>query len=149
MGKRDLYSHLIGGGWKGNYVGYDASEEMLSFCKNKYPKVSFINCYLPGGLPKDPCDYAFISGTLYDKTDDEKFVEKVLTEVFSICKCGMAFNLLSTHVDYSVDGSLYVDPVQIFSFCMESLSRFIVLRNDYARFEFTVYVYKKATCKYY
>ena len=69
-------------------------------------------------------------------------------KLFSHVRCGLAFNALSTYVDYFDDDLFYFDPEDVFNFCKEQLSTRVTLRNDYLittdsiPFEFTVYIYK-------
>ena len=60
----------------------------------------------------------------------------------------IAFNNLSSYVDYKDKILYYEDPEKIFRFCKSELSPFVSIRHDYQiktkkiPYEFTTYVYK-------
>ena len=44
---------------------------------------------------------------------------------------GLAFNLLTTYVDWRKDDLYYADPGRYFDFCRRELSRYVTLVHDY------------------
>jgi hypothetical protein len=65
----------------------------------------------------------------------------------------LAFNALSTYVDYIDEHLNYLDPAAMLDFCKTELSARTVLRHDYLLkegvipYEFTMYVYKAALAR--
>lgn len=80
--------------------------------------------------------------------DNEEFLRQTLTRAFMACRKGVAFNLLSTYVDYQDARLFYADPLKVFDFCQRTLTRRAVLRHDYLvredrpPYEYAVYLYK-------
>ena len=101
------------------------------------------------------CDLVVLSGMLNNAMPNDSslsnsdFTRLTLTKMFSACQKGIAFNGLSTYVDYQDDHLYYQDPLEVFDFCKRHLSPYVTLRHDYdvkdnsIPFEFTVYVLKK------
>jgi len=94
-------------------------------------------------------DYLMLSGVFNNEMDDNwGFMTHALTAMFAGARKGIAFNAMSTYVDYHDPGLFYVDPGKVFDFCKKNLSNRVTLRHDYVLrdggfpFEFAVYVYK-------
>lgn len=99
---------------------------------------------LPGGY-----DYAILSGVFNNRMEDNwGFMTATLRRMFEVAERGIAFNAMSTHVDFQDPELYYVDPMQVFAFCKTDLGGHPVLRHDYVTrpggfpFEFAMYVYK-------
>ena len=125
------------------YVGYDISEEMLS--------VATAACdpararFVLGSAVTEEADYSFVSGTFNVKlqaTDAvwETYIKGHLETIYAKSRVGMAFNLLTSHVDWRAENLFYGDPAAFFDFCKRHLSRHVTLVHDYALFEWTLLV---------
>lgn len=97
----------------------------------------------------DGHDYAVLSGVFNNAMEDNwGFMTRTLARMWSAAGLGIAFNAMSTYVDYRDPELFYVDPMQVFEFCKVHLGGHPVLRHDYVvrpggfPFEFAVYVYK-------
>lgn len=97
---------------------------------------------LPGGY-----DYAVLSGVFNNCMDDNwSFMTSTLRRMWSAAEKGVAFNAMSTHVDYRDPSLWYVDPADVLAFCKTELGGHPILRHDYITrpggfpFEFAVYV---------
>ena len=94
-------------------------------------------------------DYAICNGTFTEKLDltfDEMFdfFSKTITTLFKNSKKGIAFNVMSNHVDYKREDLFHVPHDMMADLLTTDLSRHYVIRNDYGLYEYTVYVYKEA-----
>lgn len=135
----------------GEYVGYDASPAMVDRAKAKHGDLGRfeVRNVLRQGIDED-FDFAFVSGTFNDLTSGDHWgwMQACLKTLFSRTRRAMAFNNLSTYVDYFDAHLFYVDPEAVFRFCKENLSPCVTLRHDYCTregvgpFEFTTYVYQ-------
>jgi len=69
-------------------------------------------------------------------------------KMFSACKKGVAFNAMSTYVDYRDEILYYSNPMEIFDYCKRNLTRNVILRHEYLvkensiPYEYTMYLYK-------
>lgn len=148
-GTGEMYNYIKKNNNTCNYVGYDISPDMINLAKEKFPEVKF-DCLdiINDGIQED-FDYIFISGVFNNLMSDNKsFMEEALRLLFAHTKTALAFNGLSTYVDYFDEGLYYADPSSIFNFCKENLSPCVTLRHDYLvkpgvlPFDYTIYVYK-------
>ncbi|MDY7003476.1 MAG: class I SAM-dependent methyltransferase [Cyanobacteriota bacterium] len=135
--------------FNGEYVGYDISSLMIDKAKKKFPRHRF-ECrdIFTDGVPEF-FDYVLISGVFNNLVDRNwELMTALLNLLFCHTKRGLAFNALSTYVDYCDTGLFYVNPEKIFRFCKETLSPCVTLRHDYlirpnvVPFEFTIYVFQ-------
>ena len=136
-------------GFKGEFVGYDISPEMIKIAQKNHPEAHFeVRDVISEGV-EGSFDYVFISGTYNILIDDNwSWMQESLKVLFSSTKKAIAFNNLSTYVEYFDEGLFYVQPEQVFAFCKNSLSPTVTLRHDYVTkpggfpFEFATYVYR-------
>ncbi|MFK7889184.1 MAG: trans-aconitate 2-methyltransferase [Granulosicoccus sp.] len=134
--------------FKGEYVGYDLSEKMVEVAANTYPEARFEQRnILNDGIP-ETFDYVLINGTFNNKLDDNwGLMTTLLSRLFAKTQRGIAFNALSTYIDFVNPGNYYVSPTDLFRYCKENLSPSVTLRHDYevkkgiVPFEYTLYVY--------
>lgn len=133
----------------GEYVGYDICPDMVEAASRKFPGVRFeardIFAY---GIP-EKFDYVLVNGVFNNRISDNwGFLTDSLQILFSSVRRAVAFNCLSTYVDYFAQGLWYADPGAVFRFCKENLSPCVTLRHDYlvkegvVPYEFSVYVYR-------
>ena len=77
-----------------------------------------------------------------------KWIEKTLITLLKKTNKGIAFNNLSSYVDYKDKILYYEIPEKIFNFCKTKLSPLVTIRHDYqiknnkVPYEFTTYIYK-------
>jgi SAM-dependent methyltransferase len=136
-------------GFKGEYIGYDLSAAMIAAAINKFPDAKFEQRdVLAEGLSED-FDYILISGVFNNRVSDGwGLMTKLLSTLFPHARKAMAFNALSSYVDYCDSELFYVEPERVFHFCKEHLSPCVSLRHDYlikagvVPFEFSVYIYQ-------
>jgi len=128
------------------YTGLEIVPEMLTFARNKYPNASFFS---PTELNKLSYDYGFVSGTFNDKMKNNRgFWQDTIVDLFSKCKRGIAFNMMSTYVDFQNRDLFYENPEYVFKFVKNNLTPYVTLRHDFETkentipFEFVIYAYK-------
>jgi SAM-dependent methyltransferase len=128
------------------YTGLEIVPEMLTFARNKYPTASFFS---PTELNNLSYDYGFVSGTFNDKMKNNRgFWQDTIVDLFSKCKRGIAFNMMSTYVDFQNRNLFYENPEYVFKFVKNNLTPYVTLRHDFETkentipFEFVIYAYK-------
>lgn len=126
-----------------SYVGTDISTEMLAAARERVvdPRAEFVEAALPPG----EADYVFVSGTFnvrFDATPEtwERYVRDTLRELAGRARKGLAFNLLTTYVDWHAENLFYADPHAFFDFCRTELSPRVALLHDYPLYEWTILV---------
>lgn len=126
----------------GRYVGYDISGEMIEAAQSVVTdeRATFVV-----GSHVEPADYTFVSGTFnvrFETPEQEwrEWVEARLRGLTAASTRGVAFNLLSTYVDWKEDHLFYADPRHFFDFCKRELSPRVALLHDYPLYEWTILV---------
>lgn len=151
-GLADFCHYLRARGRDATYHGVDLVPEFVAHASAALagdPKASVslgdAEGELPGGY-----DYAVLSGVFNNAMEDNwSFMTTTLRRMFDAAGRGIAFNAMSSHVDYRDPDLYYVDPMQVFAFCKSELDGHPVLRHDYVTrpggfpFEFAMYVYKE------
>lgn len=145
-----LYQHLQATPLKDvvAYSGLDASATFIQHCQRKFPALTFHWLDVvqsPDALP--PFDYIVMNGVFTEKRSlsfDEMFdyFATVFSIAFAKARVGVAFNVMSTHVDWERDDLFHLPMDVLGSFLTKNLSRKFVIRSDYGLYEYTTYVYK-------
>jgi len=124
------------------YTGYDISAEMIDAARKAVadPRASFVL-----GAELAEADHTFVSGTFnvkLDAAEEEwgRWVRERLVELARVSRRGLAFNLLSTYVDWKEDHLYYGDPLVFFDFCKRELAPRVSLLHDYPLYEWTILV---------
>lgn len=144
-----LYEYLQSNALSGvRYTGLDISEKFIELCRRKYPEVDFI-CQ---DVVQEPLgaqyDYIICNGTFTEKLSLSHanmfaFMKQVLLTLFDSASKGIAFNVMSTHVDYQRDDLFHLSHDSLANFIVKHLSRDYLIRCDYGLYEYTTYVYKR------
>ena len=124
------------------YKGVDLVPEMIDLAKQKFPEAEFEVCNILEQKLEKTYDYVILCGVFNVATKTEE-MEKILSEAFQYCKKGMAFNFISTYVNFHDEEMSYHNPQEIFSFCVESLSRKVRMNHHYEKCDVSMFVYKE------
>ncbi len=134
-GLAHLYTYLRSQGFEGRYLGLELVNEFVKESKKKmsHDPSAYIECFdvaineFPTGF-----EYGFISGMFNNqRINAEEFLFETLSKLWKVCTKGMAFNILSTNVDYLDSELFYVDPVLVFNFLKHDLKGHVTMRHDY------------------
>lgn len=124
-----------------SYCGIEQIPELIDIAAQRHSG-SRIAHFISGNfmtrqLPA--ADYVFASGSLNYKSDDPRFIYIAIARLFAACKMGLGFNLLRD----VPDGDLLAayDSEEIVAYC-NSLSENVVLVDDYAEEDLTVWMYR-------
>ena len=90
-------------------------------------------------------DYVFVSGTfnVHGGADEEawaEYIAETLRALHARARRGLAFNLMTTWVDWRADELYYGDPAEWFTFCRRELGAAVSLQHDYPLYEWTMIV---------
>ena len=129
----------------GRYVGCDIAEPMIHSARERVndPRAEFVH----GSRVDDEFDVAFVSGTFnvrFDAGDAEweSFVERTLVNLSARTRVGLAFNLMSSYVDYREPQLYYAEPERFFAFCKRRIGPRVTLLHDYPLWEWTMVALK-------
>lgn len=133
--------------FRGRYLGLDLVDEFVEHARKRYerdPSARFSVCDVESAaLPE--ADVYLSSGTFNNRMEDNwGYVTRIVGRMFEHARRAVAFNLLSTYVDYQAPDLYYADPLALFDYAKRNWTRRVVLRHDYLvkensiPFEFTM-----------
>lgn len=147
-GAGHLLEHIRRRGHGVAYTGLDISPAFIDLCRSKFPGQPFVCADLlrDGGLEAS-FDYVVMNGVFTERvgmTEDEmwSFFARLSERAFAHCRIGMAFNVMSKHVDWERDDLFHVPFDRMAGHVMRRLSRHYRFRADYGLYEYTVYVFR-------
>jgi SAM-dependent methyltransferase len=147
-GASHLYEHMLARGLNDiRYTGLDLSAKFIHLSRNKFPSNSYycLDILSEDGLPQ--FDYVVMNGVFTEKrelafADMLAYFKTTVKKVFAKADAGIAFNVMSSHVDWE-RGDLFHLPLDaLASYLARELTRNFVIRNDYGLYEYTTYVYR-------
>jgi hypothetical protein len=130
-----------------DYSGLDLSPKFIQLCRNKFPDRAYHCLDILDPASAIPAfDYVVMNGLFTEKRSlsfDEMwdYVQAMLERAFEIASIGMAFNVMSKHVDWEREDLFHLPFDPLAEFLTRRISRHFVIRNDYGLYEYTVYVY--------
>lgn len=133
----------------GNYVGIDVSAKMIAAAKKKYPLRLFeVRDILKKPFKAKSFDYVVMNGVLTEKLslshkEMEGFAFDMIRAAFKMCRIGLAFNVMSAHVDWKRDDLFHVPFDTMACFLKDCVSKHFSFRQDYGLYEYTTYVYRE------
>jgi SAM-dependent methyltransferase len=148
-GASHLYEHLRREGRTDlEYAGLDLSPRFVELSPAKFPENRYWQLdVLADDLSDLPrFDYAVLNGVFTEKLDLSfemlDFFERTVTAVFGLVDDGIAFNVMSKHVDWEREDLFHLPLDTLGAFLTGSVSRNFVVRSDYGLYEYTTYVYR-------
>ncbi|MDD4761557.1 MAG: class I SAM-dependent methyltransferase [Candidatus Pacebacteria bacterium] len=134
-----------------DYTGLDIVPEMITAAKKIHPSAKFFNNDIFALSDRHRFDYVVANGLLTQKLQAsnaamEKFMFRLINKMWSLAKIGIAFNVLTSRVDFKSPENFYYDPAFLLK-KTEKLTRFFKIRHDSSFFEYTVFLYKKSPFK--
>lgn len=133
-----------------NYTGIDVSPLLVESAKTAWPAEKFfVRDILTQPLPEQSCDYVIMNGVMTEKQSLNQeamvdFAKSLLAAAYRSARKGIAFNVMSVHVDWKRDDLFHWAFDEVAAFAKQSLSRHMVFRADYGLYEFTCYVFREA-----
>lgn len=131
------------------YRGIDASPRFVELSQRKFPDIPF-KCQdvLAEQTDLPEVDYIVMNGVLTEKRglgfeQMRDYMFRLLEHLYSSVRLGLAFNVMSHHVDWQRDDLFHVPYDVLAAFLTAKLSRHFVFRADYGLYEYTTYVYRK------
>ncbi|MBU0679620.1 MAG: class I SAM-dependent methyltransferase [Verrucomicrobia bacterium] len=139
----DMIDYLKNRGLDVEYTGVDINPAILEVARERHPDARF-ECRDIVTAPFDEqFDYVFQSGAFNHRVEDNReFVWSMMQEMYRLCRRGMAFNLLTSYVDYQDDSLFYFRPEDYLPLA-KKLSRYVTLRHDYPLYEFTLQIFRE------
>lgn len=130
------------------YVGLDISQKYLAAARERHPRQEFV---LMDVLDSDEAlpvfDYVVLNGVFnyrgsIDRGRMMRYWEQLTATAYRHCRLGLAFNVMSTLVDWERDDLFHLSLDEMSRFVSKQLSRHFIIRHDYQAYEYTTYVYR-------
>ncbi|HUQ86865.1 MAG TPA: methyltransferase domain-containing protein [Vicinamibacterales bacterium] len=139
----DFYGWLRQQGIDARYTGADINPALVEIAKANHPDAAFVVADLQVEDLRTRFDFVVSSSAFnlkLDATDNYAFAADMLARAYAIADRGVAFDFLSSYVDFTGDGAFHYQPERIFEIA-KRLTKRVTLRHDYPLFEFCVYLY--------
>ena len=145
-----LYDHLIARKVAVDYTGIDAVAAMIDTARERHPDARFILGDILEWNAAGQYDYVVSNGILTQKLDVpgaemDEYASLLIRRMFSLCGRGIAFNVMTTKVNYFANNLYYRNPAELFAWCMTELTRHIRIDHAYPLYEYTMYLYRTPT----
>ena len=72
----------------------------------------------------------------------DQFAARLIRHMFSLCTIGMAFNVMTTKVNYYANNLYYRNPAELLAWCLSEISPHLRLDHSYPLYEYTMYLYR-------
>lgn len=125
------------------YTGIDLVGGMIELAKEKYPDAHFETRDIFQQPLQKTYDYVFLCGVFFVGADGSKeFMKRMLKEAFALCNKALAFNFISSYVNFKDEGTAYYDPTDVFKYCIENLSWNVNMHHHYEKCDVSAFVYR-------
>lgn len=142
-GLGDLYPFLREAYPTARYEGVDVVPETAAHAARKYPEVRFRVADLMTEDLADRYDYVLLSAVFNNAMPGATdFLEGLVARAWRVAERGLAFNFLSTHVNFTEPAMAYHDPARVLDTVVRTLSRKVRLEHHYERCDVAVFVYR-------
>jgi len=150
-GTAHLLEYIVKQSYAGQiqYSGLDISKKFIEVCRNKFPDHHFITSDIladQDGIGQ--FDYIIMNGVFTEKLSlsfDEmwNYFRDLIARVFRHADKGIAFNVMSTQVDWEREDLFHLPTDPLASFLSAGISKNYIFRKDYGLYEYTCYVYRE------
>lgn len=118
----------------GQYCGIDIVKQMEQANSIKWPQHKFRTLDVLNEEFDEEYDVVVLCGVFNMNTPNSReYMEKLLKASFDHCKKMLSFNFISSYVNYRDTEMAYHNPMEVFSFCIENLSRKVIVNHHYSK----------------
>lgn len=150
----------VGCGWGGllararsqgielDYTGIDLVPEMTAYGRTHFPDAEFITTNILDLVTERKFDYVVANGTLTEKLDVslavfDEYARRVIRRMFALSNIGIAFNVMTSYVNFFAPNLFYKNPLEMIAFCATELSPSFRIDHAYQHYDYTTYVYQR------
>jgi len=122
---------------------------MIDHAAHALPDASFLCGDVFEYAPPERFDYAVCNGILTQKLETstaamDAYAERLIKKMFSLCRRGIAFNVMSTSVNFVAENLYYRDPADLLTWCLAKVTNRVRLDHLYPPLhEYTLYLYRE------
>jgi len=130
-----------------DYTGIDVAENMIQWARDNFPDAVFICGDVLDVEFGRRFDYVICNGILTQKLDIsgssmDQFAARLIKRMYELCDQGVAFNVMTTKVNFFSNNLYYRNPAELFAWCFSEITPFIRLDHAYPLYEYTLYLYR-------
>lgn len=130
------------------YTGIDIAQNMIEWARANQPAGKFMHGDFMDHDFESQFDYVVCNGILTQKLDTmalamDQFAAQLIRKMFALCTVGIAFNVMTTKVNYFSNNLYYRNPAELFSWCLSEISSHIRLDHSYPLYEYTLQIYRE------
>ena len=132
-----------------DYAGIDVAQAMIETARSRHPGVRFVvGDVLDLDCRQEQFDYVICSGILTQKLDVtqlemDAFANRLIRHLFSLATRGVAFNMMTTKVNFFANNLYYRNPAEMLAWAMAEITPRVRIDHSYPMYEYTVYLYKE------
>lgn len=137
------------------YTGIDIVPEMIESASKAFPGARFVCGDILGLDERAAYDFVVCSGILTLKLtaaipEMERYARAFIRKMFGLCRHGIAFNMMSTRVNFMADNLYYQSPSEILTWMLSEVTPRVRVDHGYSSlgsgkgrlYEFTIYAFK-------
>ncbi len=157
----------VGCGWGGlleyaqahgvdlRYSGIDLVDEMVAYGRDRFVGAEFSVGDVRDLRGRNRFDYVVMNGVLTQKLDAripemDEFCNEMIRTSFRLCRYGVAFNMMSTRVNFMAANLYYRSPSGLLAYLLSEVTPRVVIDHAYSSlgsgrgklYDFTVFLYK-------
>lgn len=130
-----------------SYTGIDVVKEMTDEALKVHPDVNFINGNIFDLSLTQKWDYLVCNGILTQKlnvsnNEMDSFACALIEQMFKLCNKGIAFNIMTTNVNFFSENLYYKSPLEMIGYTTMHLTKKFKLAHHYGLYEYTLYLYR-------
>lgn len=128
------------------YKGIDVAENMIDYARQKFPAHEFKVADVLNISSTQQFDYVVCNGILTQKLSTsipemDQFANALIRKCFSMARKGVAFNVMTTKVNFMADNLYYRNPGEMLQWCLSEITPSVKIDQSYRLYEYTVYLY--------
>lgn len=129
-----------------SYTGIDLCEAMIGAARRRHPQVEWLVGDILERSGEKSYDYVVCNGILTQKLgvsqrDMDAYLKALVRRMFDMARIGIAFNVMTTYVNFMAPNLYYRNPSELLAWCMSELTPKVRLDHAYPLFEYTLYLY--------
>jgi SAM-dependent methyltransferase len=147
-GYAGLLTHAKARGIALSYTGIEAVGDMLAAARAAHPDARLVEGDVLELNDADASyDYVVCNGILTQKLDTpglqmDQFAGQLIRKMFSLARVGIAFNVMTTKVNFFANNLYYRNPAELLSWCLTEVTPSIRIDHSYPLYEYTMYLYR-------
>lgn len=143
-----LLQYAKGEGIDFSYAGIDVAQSMIDCAANAHPECRFFCQDFLDFETEERFDYIVCNGVLTQKLDTPRremddYAQELIKKMYAMCRSGVAFNVMTTSVNYFSNNLYYRDPLGLAAWCLAELTTHFRIDHAYPLYDYTIYLLKE------